>query len=131
MQRFDYSNYTAREMHEARQALGSLFSKSNKARQKVASGTWQHAMLTANLKALHIASTLMNEGRHNPHSFSADDLQQALAAFASMIGKTEKAQARFSPGTSQHTLQGNSRKALRIARDVISGSTCTSIAMRT
>lgn len=73
-------------------------------------------MLQGNLTALHIALALMNRAADE---FTPDQLQNARRAFASMIGKTEKAQAKFSPRTSQHTLQRNRLKALRIAVAVI------------
>ncbi|HET9910727.1 MAG TPA: hypothetical protein VFQ13_02495 [Anaerolineales bacterium] len=112
-------NYTTDELQEARRPIASLISKSEKAQQKLASGTWQHTMLRDNLKALQIASALMNKETTDTDNFTRDDLQEALRAFASMISKTEKAQAKFSPGTSQHTLQRNRLKALRIADAVI------------
>jgi hypothetical protein len=110
---------TTDELHEALQPIVSLISKSEKAQQKLAPGTWQHTMLQANLKALRIASALMNKETNDPDIFIPDDLQEALRAFASMINKTEKVQAKFSPGTSQHTLQRNRLKALRKAEALI------------
>jgi hypothetical protein len=112
-------NYTTDELQEARRPIVSLISKSEKAQQKLAPGTWQHTMLRDNLKALHIASALMNKETTDTDHFTGDNLQEALRAFASMISKTEKAQTKFSPGTSQHTLQRNRLKALRIAEAVI------------
>jgi hypothetical protein len=52
---------TADELQEARQPLASLLGKSEKAQQKLASGTWQHTMPRDNIKALRIALALMNE----------------------------------------------------------------------
>jgi len=49
-------NYTTGELQEARRPIASLISKSKKAQQKLAPGTWQHTMLRDNLKALQIAS---------------------------------------------------------------------------
>ena len=95
--------------------MASLISKSEKALQKLSPGTWQHAMLQNNLKALHIAFALLNKGTDDADGFAQAELQEARAALASMIGKTEKTQAGFSPGTSPHTLQKNRLKALRIA----------------
>jgi len=112
-------NYTTDELQEACRPITSLISKSEKAQQKLAPGTWQHTMLRDNLKALHIASVLMNKETTDTDHFTRDDLQEALRAFASMISKTEKAQAKFSPGTSQHTLQRNRLKALCIAKALI------------
>lgn len=108
-------DYTANELQEALRPIASLIGKSEKAQQKLAPGTWQHTMLEDNLKALRIASALMTEKVHTADDFTRDDLREALRAFASMIGRTEKALAKFSPGTSQHTLQQNRLKALRVA----------------
>lgn len=112
-------NYTTDELQEALRPIASLISKSEKAQQHLVAGTWQHNMLRDNLKALHIASALINKEADQTDSFTRDDLQEALCAFASMISKTEKTQAKFSPGTSQHTLQRNRLKALRIAEALI------------
>ncbi len=112
-------NYTADELQEARRPLASLISKSEKAQQKLTPGTWQHRMLRDNLEALHIASVLMNKETNDTDNFTRVDLQEALRAFASMISKTEQAQAKILPGTSQHTLQRNRLKALRIAEALI------------
>jgi hypothetical protein len=112
-------NYTIDELQEALRPIASLISKSEKAQQKLATGTWQHTMLRDNLKALHIAFALMNKEPDDKDRVTRDDLQEALGAFALMIGKAEQARAKFSPGTSQHTLQRNRLKALRIAEALI------------
>ncbi len=113
-------NYTPDAIQEALRPIASLISKSQKAQQKLAPGTWQHTMLRDNLKALHIALALMNPAADDQNNFTQDDLQQALRALASMISRTEKSQAKFAPGTSQHSLQRNRLKALRIAETLIS-----------
>jgi hypothetical protein len=117
MKRHAMDNYTTDELQEALRPIASLISKSEKAQQKLASGTWQHTMLRDDLKALHIASALMNKETADTDSVTRDDLQEALRAFSSMISKTEKALAKFLLGTSQHTLLQNRLKALRIAEE--------------
>ena len=112
-------NYTTGELQEALRPIASLISKSQKAQQKLVPGTWQHTMLRDNLRALHIASVLMNKETDDTASFTQDDLEEALAAFTSMISKTDKAQAKFTPGTSQYTLLANRLKALQIAEALI------------
>ncbi|MGV0028217.1 hypothetical protein [Phormidesmis priestleyi] len=107
------------ELQEVLRPIDSLISKSEKAQQRLALGTWQHTMLRDNLKALHIASALLNKEADNTHSFTRDDLKEALRAFASMISKTEKAQAKFSLGTSQHTLLKNRLKSLLMSEALI------------
>jgi len=114
-------DYITDELQEALRPIASLISKSEKAQQKLVPGTWQHMMLRDNLKALHIASALISKEIGGSDSFTQDDLQEALRAFASMISKTKKAQARSSPGTSQHTLLQNRLKALHIAEALIKG----------
>jgi hypothetical protein len=107
--------HTTDELQAALRPIASLISKSEKAHRKLTPGTWQHTMLRDNLKALQVASALMNKKMDAADRFTRDNLLEALQALASMISKTEKTQAKFSPGTSQHTLQRNRLKALRIA----------------
>ena len=107
------------ELWQAVRPLISLINKSEKARQKLAPETWQHAMLEANLRALRMASALMDGKTGDERHAEQDDVQGALRALASMIRKTENAGTRFSPGTSQHTLLQNRLKALRVAETFI------------
>ncbi len=115
------NKYTTDDLQEALRPIASLISKSEKAQQKLAPGTWQHSMLRNNLKALHIVFALMNKETDDTDKFAQEDLQEAIQPLASMISKTEKAQAKFSPGTSQHTLLQNRLKALHIAKAMIEG----------
>ena len=48
-------------------------------------------------------------------AYTRQDMRGALEALASMIERGQKAQAKFAPGTAQHTLQENRTAALRIA----------------
>lgn len=106
-------------VQQALRPIASLIGKSEKARRKLAPDTWQHAMLRDNLKALRIASALMNKTAVAPGRWTGAELRAALKALASMIRKTRQAQVRFSPGTSQHTLLRNRLKALRVARTLV------------
>jgi hypothetical protein len=119
MKRHPVDNSTTDDLQEALRPINSLISKSEKAQQKLVPGTWQHTMLRDNLKALRIASTLMKEETDDTDGFTRDDLQEAMRALASMISRTEKTRAKFTPGTSQHTLQRNRLKALRRAEALI------------
>ncbi|MGW8394701.1 hypothetical protein [Pseudoduganella sp. HUAS MS19] len=105
---------------EALKPILSLISKSEKAQQKVAAGTWQHAMLGANLKALQIASALMDEDQDALARFAPGELKAARQSLASMIGKTAQAQTRFAAGTAQHSLLTNRLSALRRAESAVS-----------
>ncbi|MGC4119619.1 MAG: hypothetical protein QM765_34610 [Myxococcales bacterium] len=114
------ARFTPEELHDALRPIASLLSKSEKAQQKLKPGTWQHTMLRDNVRALSLAAALMSDAAgRQPSPAAQDDLKQALDALASMISRTEKSQAKFSPGTSQHSLQRNRLKALRIAQALV------------
>ena len=104
------------ELQDACRPIASLISKSEKAQQKLTPGTWQHTMLKDNLKALSLASALMNKETNDTDIFTRNDLKEALRVFAAMMSKTEEAQLKFPPGTSQHTLLRNRLKALDTAQ---------------
>jgi hypothetical protein len=112
-------SFSREETEETLRPILSLISKSEKSQTKLAPGTWQFAMLRENLKALHIASRLMGGEAIAAMQWTADELREALRSLASMIGRSEKAQMKFSPGTSQYTLARNRIKALRIASELI------------
>ncbi|MCL6525370.1 MAG: hypothetical protein K6T57_00680 [Thermaceae bacterium] len=76
-------------------------------------------MLGDNLKALRTASALMNKATDAGEKFTQDDLQKARRAFALMIGRVEESQAKFAPGTPQHTLLQSRLRALRVAEALI------------
>ena len=111
---------TTDELQEVIQPITSLISKSEKAQQKLTPGTWQHTMLQENLRALHIAFALMSSRTDGADVPTREDFQAALRAFADMTTQSEKAQAKFAPGTSQHTLQRNRLRAFRAAEALIS-----------
>jgi hypothetical protein len=110
------------DAEQARRPIASLISKSEKAQQKLGPGTWQHAMLRDHLNALRVASALMAKRTDETDHLNRKELQEALRALAVMISKAEKAQSKFSPGTSPHTLQRNRLHALRIAEALTQGA---------
>ena len=57
----DIDHYTKEDFKKALAPIASLISKSEKAQGKVVQGTWQHTMLSNNLKALYIVSPLLNK----------------------------------------------------------------------
>lgn len=99
--------------------LVSLIRKSEKAQPKLTPGTWQHTRLEENLRALHLALALMN-GTDDAAACSKDELEAALRAFTGMTKQSEKMQAQFAPGTSQHSLQRNRLRSFRAAAERIS-----------
>lgn len=113
------------ELQAARRPLASLLSKSEKAQQKLASGTWQHAMLCDNVSALRVALALMDKAPSGAGSFMRADLQKALCTLASVAARACKAQSKFAAGTSQYTLQQNRISALRVAEALVSAELCS------
>lgn len=111
--------YTADELRGALAPLASLLSKSEKAQLKVAADTWQHAMLADNIRALRMALPLLGEEGGDSGEPTPDDLEAALSALDSMIERVADTQGKFAPGTSQHSLQRNRLKALRIAHSAV------------
>lgn len=109
------TEYSQDEVQQALTPIASLVSKSVKAREKLAPGSWQHTMLTENIDALGVATALMIPSAEDTAEPSRDELEAALSAIQSMIGRTETAGAKFAPGTSQHSLSRNRLNALRIA----------------
>lgn len=101
---------------EALPPILSLIHKSEKAMEKLAPHTWQHAMLRENLHALHLARALMSG--ETPDADPAI-YQNALRPLASMIQKTRAALPKFPPGRSQHSLLQNRLKALLAAEELI------------
>ena len=110
---------TADELEAAHRPIASLLRKSEKAKQKLAPGTWQHAMLRNNIRALRLASVLLDKESHPKRRFAENALLEARRVIAALIQKTEKTRARFPRGTSQHTLQKNRLQALRVAEALI------------
>ena len=101
--------------------IQSLLSKSEKAVAKVQEETWQHTMLTNNIKALTLAAALMT---NESVKASPQQMHDALNAFADMIRRTEESGSKFAEGTAQHTLQANRLEALRLAASLIKKSLC-------
>jgi hypothetical protein len=112
-------DFPREELRDALRPITSLISKSEKARTKLTSGTWQHTMLTDTLKALRAASALMGGESGDVNDCASSDLKETLRTLETMIDRTESAKLKFMPGTSQHTLQKNRLRALRIAGAII------------
>ncbi|WP_144675508.1 hypothetical protein [Desulfitobacterium sp. LBE] len=54
-------DFTRADMEEALRAIASMINRTEKAQEKFAQGTWQHTMLSNNLKALHIALPMLTK----------------------------------------------------------------------
>ena len=61
----------------------------------------------------------MSQEAHDARHCAQGDLEDALRVIASMACRTREAQAKFSPGTSQHTLLRNRLNALQKAEALV------------
>lgn len=109
------NNLSLDRIQEVLVPIKSLLSKSEKAREKLTPGTWQHTMLTKNINALQVASLLMIEDE----DVSENDLRIALDALSDMASRSEKALSKFELGTSHHSFQRNRLNALHVAEAVV------------
>lgn len=115
-------NITAKDMEEALQAISSMINRSEKAQQKFAQGTSQHTLQKNRLNALNIALSLIKretEKGVDIEPYTKKDLESAIAPIASLISKSEKAQAKLKQGTWQHRMLRNNLKALYVASPLI------------
>lgn len=102
--------------------IASLITKSEKAQQKLTSGTWQHTMLEGNLRALRLAHSLMTGTATASHASGSEQLRAALRTLKTMKERCETTLAKFAAGSSQHSLQRNRLEALRIAELLIAAA---------
>lgn len=119
--------YTNEELAEALRAITSTLSKSEKALLKLKAGTFQHTMTAQGIAAYRIAIELINRGSEvdsaeNPTfvgEYPKDELESAVQAFTSAIGRIEKMQPKFEAGTPQYTLAVRRIKAFHIAIELL------------
>lgn len=110
--------YTAEALKEAAGSIASMIDRSEDARKKFVEGSSQHTLLKNRIYALTVAQALVQRertGACGAIEYTKEGLEQARAPLASLIMKSEKAQAKLAPGAWQHTMLENNLKALRIA----------------
>lgn len=98
--------------------LLSLQSKSEKALESLAPGTWQYARLSKEIEAIKLALYLMQPPTDDP----IPDLSQRRSAqltLSALISRVEGVRAKFVEGSAPYTLQDNRLYALRVAEAVV------------
>jgi len=102
-----------KDMREALKAIDSMIGSGEKPREKFSPGTSQHSLQANRIKALRIASFLIErelEQSGERLEFTKEDLEKALAPINSLIRKSEKAQKNLAPDAWQYNmLDGNLR----------------------
>ncbi len=110
----DEHNESGRQ--KALEAIASMAARSEKAQRKLAPGTAQHTLLQNRIAALHVAAAMIGQ---QPAGHSREQLERARAPIASLISKSEKAQAKLAAGSWQHTMLQDNLRALRMATPLL------------
>lgn len=119
------SEFTAIELEAAQKAILSTIRKAEKVKetlsQKQPLPTSQMAMASRNLKALYIASSLIERALEKDFTsnYSKEELEEAVQIISLFIRKIEKVKPKFREGTPQHTLAIRRIKAFQIASALI------------
>ena len=81
-------------------------------------GTSQHTLLKNRIKALYISKSLITD-ENVMDRYTKEELMEALRPVSSIISKCEKAQQKFTEGTSHHTRFKNMIKSMYISKSLI------------
>jgi hypothetical protein len=93
--------YTKEDLTSALKVVSSTISKCEKIQSKFAAGTSQHTLLKNRLRAMYISRALLT-GDSAASQYTKEELLAAIPPVSSIIRKCEKAQEKFSAGTSYH-----------------------------
>lgn len=110
--------YTKEELLETLQVVSSTISKCEKIQPKFAEGTSQHTLLKNRIKALYISKSLLIDDCIDD-KYSKEELIEAQRPISSIISKCEKAQLKFTEGTTNHTRLKNIINAMHISKSLI------------
>ncbi|WP_312372962.1 hypothetical protein [Lachnoclostridium sp.] len=111
--------YTSGELEEALQIVSSIISRCEKSQLKFMEGTSQHTLLKNRIKAMYISKSFITE-ENVIDNYSKEELIESLRPVSSIISKCEKAQLKFTDGTSHHSRFMKMIKAMYIAKSLIS-----------
>ena len=111
-------SYTKGELEEALQMVSSTISRCEKKKLKFVEGTSQHTLLKNRIKAMYISKSLITD-ENVMDKYTKEELIEALRPVSSIISKCEKAQQKFTEGTSHHTRFKNIIKAMYISQSLI------------
>ena len=115
--------YTREELVEALGVVSSTISKCGKIQLKFADGTSQHTLLKNRIKAMYISRSLITY-ENVVDKYTKEELIEALRPVSSIISKCEKAQLKFTEGTSHHTRFKKIIKAMYISKSLITDEIC-------
>ena len=108
-------SFTIRDKEEALQAITSMIERSEKAQVKLAAGTSSYTLQKNRIQALRIAFALISkecETGDLAEELTKADYEKAEAPLASLISKSEKAQAKLKQDSWQYKMLDGNLKAL-------------------
>ena len=111
-------DFSKADMENTLQAIASITYRSEKAQAKFAPGNSQHTLLKNRIKALYIASSLIERELSESdvkENFTKKELENSLCPIASLISKSEKTRQKLAEGSWQHRMFVDNLKALHIA----------------
>lgn len=110
--------YTREELEETLRVISSTIINCEKMQLKFTEGTSQHTLLKNRIKAMYISKSLITN-ENDATKYTKEELIEAIAPVTSIINKCEKAQLKFSEGTSHHTRFKNIINAMNISKALI------------
>ena len=110
--------YTGEELEKALQIVASVIIRCEKIQPKFSEGTSQHTLLRNRIKAMYISKSLITD-ENMIDKYTKEDLIEALRPVSSVISKCEKAQLKFTEGTSYHTRFKKIIEAMYISKFLI------------
>ena len=110
--------YTKEELMEALRVVSSTISNCEKIQPKFVEGTSQHTLLKNRIKAMYISKSLIMD-ENVMGKYTKEELIDSLRPVSSIISKCEKAQLKFTEGTSNHTRLKNIINAMYISKSLI------------
>ena len=112
------NKYSEEDLAKALKVVSSTIINCEKMQPKFAEGTSQHTLLKNRIKALYISKSLITN-ENIMDKYTKEELIEALPPVSSIISKCEKAQLKFSEGTSHHTRFKNIINAMYISKSLI------------
>jgi Ran GTPase-activating protein (RanGAP) involved in mRNA processing and transport len=111
-------SFKKEELEKALQIVSSAINRCEKMQPKFAEGTSQHTLLKNRIKAMYISKSLITD-ENIVDKYTKEELVEALRPLSSIISKCEKAQLKFSDGTSLHARFKSMIKAMHISKSLI------------
>jgi hypothetical protein len=107
-----------RDIENALRIVSATIYKCERAKLKFNEGTSQHTLLKNRINALYISKALLT-GENRIEEFSTQELIDAVRPVSSIISKCEKAQIKFSEGSSYFIRLKNIINAMVISKEFI------------